>query len=281
MLDLDTALIFLFAVSAVDGLLAIAVWATQRHVTGLAMIAFALLAFSVAVGMISLTGVAGVTARNILFNLAQIMGCEGTAAFLGRRRLAWAPATVVAVTLVFWPAAQILLPEAQSLPLRVIVSAAIGMLIMARMAWLMLTDKTQSLALRLITVGCLAGIITLLLFRVHFAATTTWSSVTGQFSTQAWFVFGICIGANLLFFCLLTMVAARLSQELQRRNCELDKEIGIRTNVEAKLSQALNSELRLREDRRQFLHVLGHELNTPLAVISSSAQMIQRFSVWA
>ncbi len=67
----------------------------------------------------------------------------------------------------------------------------------------------------------------------------------------------------------------RLNDSLQASNRDLQEEVERRTRLQGEVSAALAAQLRLREERREFLRVLGHEIGTPLAVIDRSAEMIE------
>jgi signal transduction histidine kinase len=275
MLDLNTALFFLMVLTAMDGIIALLIWNAHRHMKGLAITAGGFLAFGIAVWMVPLTDIWLVTVRNTAFNLSQAMAAEGMAAFLEKPRLRWLPASVTAFSVLFWPLAQWLIPPDLSPQIRTIVSSLLSIAIMARIAWLMARDRTQTRLLRSVTLTCLCAIFVTLGSRLYDAATGPWSDAIFYSNQQAWFYFLICVEGNFLFFCMLTMVGERLSRDLRERNRELSREIEFRSRLQRDVSDALAVHLEQREERRRFLHILGHEIGTPLAVIDRAAEMLQ------
>lgn len=274
-LDLNTSLFFLLAFMVVDGITALLIWNSHRHMPGLAMIAGGFLTFSAAVWAMPASAVVLITVRNLLFNLSQVMVSEGMALFLNKPALPRALTAMAVFTLIFWPASQYFLPEPQSLPLRVIVACVIAMLGELRMAWLILRDRTQTRLWRVVTLISLCVLFAIMMTRLIQAATSSWTDMTTHSQAQAWFFFLTSIGVNFLFVCMLVMVGERLSHDLRDRNLTLSEEIEYRTQLQAKVSAALTEQLRLRDERRQFLHLLEHEIGTPLAIIDRSAEMIE------
>ena len=274
-LDLTTALVFLLAVTTMDGIIALLIWNAHRRMTGLTMTAAGLMSFGIAVWMVPATSLVLVTLRNSLFNLSQAMAAEGMAEFLDKPRLRWLPPAVLVFSLIFWPAAQLRIPETESPQIRTIVSSLISILLIARMFQLMLRDRGRTLLLRAVTLACLCALVATVGTRLYTAANGPWTDATFYSPSQAWFYFLICIEENFLFFCLLTMVGERLSRDLRVRNRDLSAEVEQRARLQTEISGALAKQVRLQEERRQFLHILGHEIDTPLAVIDRSAEMIQ------
>ncbi|MBF0095930.1 MAG: HAMP domain-containing histidine kinase [Magnetococcales bacterium] len=78
-----------------------------------------------------------------------------------------------------------------------------------------------------------------------------------------------------MFVCLLIMVGEKLSLLLRKRHQDLTEEMQLRTRLQTEIAAALDGQLRIREERQRFIHILGHEIGTPLAVIDRSAEMIQ------
>lgn len=274
-LDLPTAVAFLMAITALDGIIALTIWNAHRNIRGLATTASGFLAFGIAVYMLPVKSLLLVTVRNTLFNLSTAMAAEGMAQLLGRPGARWLPWSVALFSLIFWPLAQLYIPENLSAQIRTIVSSIISMLLLGWMTWLMLSDRQQTRLLRGVTLVCLAVMMITVGMRFHDAATEPFTEATFYSQQQAWFYFLLCLGSNFLFFCLLVMVGERLSRNLHERNLELREEVQLRGRLQAEVSAALAEHLELREERRRFLQVLGHEIGTPLAIIDRSAEMMQ------
>ncbi len=274
-LDLNTAIFFLMTVTAMDGLIALLVWNGHRNIQGLATTAGGFLAFGVAVWMLPAQSIPLVTLRNTLFNASQAMAAEGMAQLLNKPRLRWLPWVVILFSIIFWPVAQLYIPAHESVQVRTIVSSLLSILLIGRMLWLMLLEQNQTRLLHYVTLINQALMLLTVLKRLSQAAVVPWSGADFYSTEQAWFYFLLCIESNFMFVCLLIMVGEKLSWQLRKRNDDLSLEVQWRIRLQTEVSAALDEQLRNRDERRRFMHVLGHEIGTPLAVIDRSAELIQ------
>jgi len=69
---------------------------------------------------------------------------------------------------------------------------------------------------------------------------------------------------------------ARLERHIDARTLELRDEIRRRTALEDELRELLHQEQRIREEQRDFVAMVSHELRSPLAIIATLAQQIAR-----
>jgi len=225
--------------------------------------------------MIVVPGFASVTLRNLLFNVSQSLTCEGLALVLNQRPWRWTPWAAAAFTLVFWTASQLWLPEEQSLPLRVIASSLFTLLVDARMARLILADRIQSRLWRILILTFLAVLMISALVRMVISTLHFGEPLDVFNPQQGWFYFVISMGVNVLFLCILGAIGNRKAHSLQEHNQTLAQEIELQERLTEEATQALRQQARLYFRRRQFLRQLDHEINTPLAAIDRSAEMLE------
>ncbi|MBF0185075.1 MAG: HAMP domain-containing histidine kinase [Magnetococcales bacterium] len=274
-LDLNTAIFFLMAFTALDGLIALLIWNGHRQMQGLATIATGFLSFGVAVWMLPATTILWVTVRNTLFNVSQALATEGMAQLLGKPRLPWLPWLVAGFSLLFWPWALLYLPAEYTAQIRTIVSSLLSIILVGRMLWLMLQEKKQTRLLHYVTIANQCLMILTVLHRLYQVISTPWNDASFYSAEQAWFYFLLCLEANFMFVCQLIMVGENVARQLHQRHAELSSEVQLRSHLQRKIADALAEQLRIRAERHRFLQLLGHEISTPLAAIDRSAEMIQ------
>ena len=86
-------------------------------------------------------------------------------------------------------------------------------------------------------------------------------------SRRLWAALGLLAAVAGIF--LVALIERTLSAAISSRRHAADLGAANRT-----LEQALKTERRMVEDQRQFLHMLGHEVGTPLAIIDRAAEMV-------
>jgi signal transduction histidine kinase len=274
MLDLHTSLIFLIAVTVVDAIMAVLIWNAHRHLPGLDFIASGFLSFAIAVGLVSLLPDDAILARNLLFNLSQFLTSEGMARFLDQRSSRWYLLGATVFTLLFWPPAQSLLPPAESLQARILAACVVSIVAHGRLIWVVWQGQRQTRLWRSATLACLLAMLAVMVARLCQVATLPAAQLSRFPQNQAWFYFMVSVGVNALFLCNLVMIGERLARDLKLKNRELIREVERRTRMQATAAAALSEQFRLRDERRRFLRLLGHEIGTPLAIVDRSAEML-------
>ena len=86
-------------------------------------------------------------------------------------------------------------------------------------------------------------------------------------SRRLWAALGLLAAVAGIF--LVALIERSLASAIATRRHVADLAVANRT-----LEQALQTERRMVEDQRQFLHMLGHEVGTPLAIIDRAAEMV-------
>ena len=86
-------------------------------------------------------------------------------------------------------------------------------------------------------------------------------------SRRLWAALGLLAAVAGIF--LVALIERSLASAIDTRRHVADLAVANRT-----LEQALQTERRMVEDQRQFLHMLGHEVGTPLAIIDRAAEMV-------
>ncbi len=271
MLDIKTALTFVLFYAALDCVVWLLIWRTQRQLAGVGAIAGGYVLFALGLLLFPYRAPLGIVIANTLINVAQIQLADGFGQFLGQPRWRYAAGAVLIASLVFWTGAMIWFPDESAA--RIIASCVIALVAFVHMMRTLLRDRSQPRLLRIFT-GLGVGL--------HIAVTTARlvdaaidpSADIMRSPLQAWYLFEVGAITNFLFFCLLVMVGVRLARDLHRRNQELSREVTQRRSLQDKLSLTLETEVQLRSKQRQVLHIVSHEFRAPLAVIDHAADMI-------
>lgn len=255
MLDTQTALIFMVSVSAVNGLTSLILWKTQKNLPGLHLIAAGNLLIDVSLWFIDMSNAHVITLRNVLTILSQYLIVDGIAVFFGRPSRPKVLVAVVIASALFWEGIQAWDPN--QIGLRVLVATIITLAVMARAGLAAYGSSTPRGLARTFIIACLGVHAVVLVVRCAVSLIHHDQAYVLSPPVAGWFFLEITLIQTLLFFGILLLVGARLNERLQHQNA------------------TLAAERQVHDELRQFLHVLGHELHTPLAVIDSAAEMMQ------
>ncbi|MCR6632717.1 MAG: HAMP domain-containing histidine kinase [Magnetospirillum sp.] len=255
MADPKTALIFLISTSAVSGFVALLLWKLHKGLRGLGILAASNLLLCVSFATVIDRSPAGITVHNMLIVAAQFTLAEGILVFMGRRP-AWSLlAGLEVLTAALWAA--MLWAAPADLPLRVAAITVLTVFIFGRLLALMLRRRGDLGVPEWVIVTVLALHIVLLVARMAISLLHPDSQFVWSPALLGWAFLEMTLVTVLMFFAILLMVGGRLASDLQRQGA------------------ALATERRVKSELRQFLHMLGHELQTPLAVIARSAESVR------
>ncbi len=254
MLDPKTALIFLLSVSTINGLTALLLWKVHKGLNGLGILATSYLLTILTFATLIDRSVQGIVLHNVLAVAAEATMAEGALAFMGRRANYRLILGVSALTAVLWEIMLAVAPD--NLKLRIVAITIISVLIFGRGVVLMRMRKRRLDVAEIMVFGALSihivALITRMLVTVlHPDPNYGWSP-----EVMSWFFLELTLICVTLFFSILLMVGTRLARDLRQQ--------GI----------TLATERRMKSELRQFLHMLGHELRTPLSIMDRAIDTI-------
>lgn len=252
-LDYTTALVFLLTISMVNGLFALSLWRAKLRLPGLPLMALGYLLLVPAFLAMADRTPHLITLHNTLIVASQALLAEGIAAFFSHRSRLWAPVGLPLFTAVFWEIIQAWDPQAVTI--RVLIITVIMTLLYARAIVIML--RAHGAIPRTVLSCALGGQIVILVVRAAAALFSDDQSWVVSPSIQAWFLLELALMETISFYGVLLLVGGRLNQSLKEQ------------------STSLREERRAKSELRQVLHILGHELRDPLAVIANSAAIME------
>ncbi|HET6527105.1 HAMP domain-containing sensor histidine kinase [Sphingopyxis sp.] len=276
MMDLDTVLIVCFAIAGLQALAWIFVWRAWRHLYELRFLAAGFAAIALGLLLMILRGgepeAWAVVLANIVIKLGLVMLADGLARFLGQPRRAAIGIPLLVLYILSWTAAVGLDPA--NVAIRIHLSTLFTAVMMSVMILCLLRDRTQPASLRWIMIGFLAEYM--IASFVQSAIEPLGGGVSSPVlaDRHAWYLLQGSLFQIVFFACLLFMVSARLSADLQEKNEALSREITERRRLEARLGASIETERALRDEQSDFMRIVSHEFRTPLAIIRSSAEMI-------
>lgn len=254
-LDTPTALVFMLCVTTANCFIAFLLYKTQRGIPGLWMIASGHLLSTVSLFVIGADNPHLITLHNVLALPAQSMIAMGIAAFFGWRPRLWLPLGVAAFTLVFWETIQVLAPE--QVKARVVVATILLALPFAATGLLVRRSHSVAPVARNFMLACIVLHVLFLLGRAGLSLYHPDQRYVLSDPIRSIFFLEVTLTNTLFFYGILIIVGSYLSTDLQKQ------------------AESLAAERRVKAELRQFLHILGHELRTPLAVIGRAVEMIE------
>lgn len=277
MLDLTTIIVVLGVTATLQGVVWLFVWATQRRLYELRLIAAGSIAGALGMYLIILRGPAPapwhIVLDNLSINIGLVLIVIGLARFLNQPSYPAIGISCIVFTILFWPLALYFDPA--NVPIRVHATSGVTIVMMLAATWTMLNDRTQPKPLRIATIVILLGHATSCAVRSTLVAITPASIELPASNAQAWFFFEINLFMTALFLATLMMVGVRLASDLRQGHIELLREVTERRHLQEQLSASLQAEKGLREEQRQLLRMVSHEFRTPLAIVDRAAEMIE------
>lgn len=260
-LDPATGLVFLVTLTVVSGCTALALWRLHPHLHGLGILALGNLLTVPTFLSLMLRDVHGVTVHNTMAVACTATLAEGLSVFMGRPANPRFVLGATALTAVLWEAMLAVDPDA--LPLRVVAITALSLPIFGRCLWSMMRDgawRHLDVAKAMI-VGVLATHMLTLVVRMAIVLAHPDRQFARSDQMQGWFFLELTLVDTVLFFAVLMMVGSRLAHDLRQQ------------------SLALVTERHLKSELRQLLHMLGHELRTPLAIAGRTIDSVRTLLV--
>lgn len=273
-------LILMFIMTLLNAGVAAAIWFAYRHLAGVPAIALGFMvgACAAVAGLFYnpapgfLTGMTGFLPA-ILVNLSLPLCVRGLMIFLGVRPYRWLLPGCVAFTLIYWPLTLAINPAdgaLRSICGALVVATCFGSVV--PVLWRLRGDcgwlRYTLLPAIFIHVGVQGGWS---LYRVFLR----FEGVIDPRMFFPWTVIESALAHHLWFICVLAMLGSRLQGSLRRRNAELAHEVERRRHLEQQLAATLAAERQLHAEHRQLLHIVAHEVRTPLAGIDRAAEMLQ------
>jgi len=273
-------LILLFIMTLLNATVAAAIWVAYRHLAGVPVIAlgFIIGACAAIAGVFYnpapgfRTGMTGFLPA-LLINLSLPLCVWGLMIFLGARPYRWLLPGCVCFTVIYWPLTLAINPADGAL------RSICGALVLATCLGSVVP------ALRGLRGDCGWLRYTLLpAIFIHVGVQVGWSlyriilRLDGVIDPRMffpWTVIESALAHHLWFVCVLAMLGSRLRGSLRRRNAELAHEVERRRHLEQQLAATLAAERQLLAEHRQLLHIVAHEVRTPLAGIDRAAEMLQ------
>ncbi|WP_372393869.1 HAMP domain-containing sensor histidine kinase (plasmid) [Azospirillum sp. HJ39] len=274
--DSKTILFVYLTLAVINSTVSAIVWFQNRHLHGVPDIAAAYILGGIGLTIQSLLPAPAspfaLFTANLLVNLSHGLGVNGLGIFLGGPSRLWLPAFCLLFTILVWPPALYFLPDERGLRI-----AAATVVTVVTFGYLIAVISNGSGAHRWVRriVGALTVVhIGFALMRGWWALQGLPPSIHANAPLDVLSALESVVYANTLFVCFLVMVGARLNDDLRARNQVLSDEIDRRLRLERQLSSALATEVRLRAEQQQLIHIVGHEIRSPLAGIDRAAEML-------
>ncbi len=277
---MNILLIMLFIMTMLNATISAAIWAAYRHLAGVPLIAGGFIAGAMAAiaGIFYnpapgfLTGMTGY-APALLISASVPLCINGVMIFLGFSPRRWLLPFSVIFTAIYWPLMLLINPADGAL--RSICGATVQAVCFGSLVPALWQRRGDCCWLRYTLLPAIL---------IHFAIQGGWSTyriilrLGGVIDPRMffpWTVIESAIAHHLWFICFLTMLGARLQYSLRQRNGELAHEVEHRRHLEQQLAATLAAERQLHSEHRQLLHIVAHEIRTPLAGIDRATEMLQ------
>lgn len=275
-LDAKTVTFVYFILAIINSAISAAVSLNNRHLRGVPEIAAAYIVggFGLAIHSLSagLASPVALFAANLLVSVSHGLGVNGLGVFLHRPDRRWLPISCAVYTILVWPPALYFAPDDRGLRI-----AAATLVTLVTFGYLLAVirhgSRSGRWARRLI--GALTvGHIAFALARAYWSLQGLPPSIGANAPIDVWSALESIVFSNTLFLCFLAMVGSRLNDDLRARNQALSDEITRGLRLERQLSSALANEVRLRAEQQQLIHIIGHEIRSPLAGIDRAAELL-------
>lgn len=277
---MNTVLILLFTMTMLNAAMSAAIWWTNRHLAGVPLIAqgFIFAALAAIVGIFYdpapgfLTGMTGF-APALMISASVPLCVNGVMVFLGAPPRRWLVPFSVFFTAIYWPVALWINPADGAL--RSVCACCLGLICFGPALPFLWRLRGDCGWLRYTLLPAIV---------LHLGIDTGWSlyrlvlRLDGVIDPRMffpWTVLEAAIAHHLWFICFLAMLGTRLQYSLRQRNDELAREVEHRRHLEQQLAARLAAERQLHAEHRQLLHIVAHEIRTPLVGIDRAAEMLQ------
>lgn len=255
MLDLVTSNIFMVALSIVINIITFLLWRVHRNLRGLAEISIGCFALAVAFIFLVVRTPHMITIGNMTLFFAAAMVAEGIAVFVGSPSLRKMVLTLTAFVALFWEIIQIIDPA--NVTIRVVVMDFLLIITSTWTVWVVVRHDRQFGITYSWLLGTLLVHVVVLLARMALSVLSRDPNFVLSSAIQPWFLLECAMVMTIILFSIMIMVGSRLNEELNQR------------------TQSLAAERRVHGQLKEFLSMLGHELQTPLVVIERSAELSQ------
>lgn len=254
-LDTPTALVFMLCITTANSFIAFLLYKTQRNVPGLWMIATGHLILTLSLFLIGATNPHLISLHNTLALPGQCLIAIGITTFFGQRPRLWIPLVMAVFTLVSWEIILWVAPD----QIKIRVAVATILLVLPFLDALRAIRHSDNVApvARNFMVSCLILHVLVLLGRCALSLSHPDQNYVLSDPMRSIFFLEVTVLNTLFFYGVLIIVGSFLSKDLQQK------------------AESLAAERRVKAELRQFLHILGHELRTPLAVIGRAVEMIE------
>jgi two-component system, OmpR family, sensor kinase len=274
----DTKTIFFVYVvlAIINSIAAAVVWIENRHLRGVPEISAAYILSGIGLAIQSVAAAPAtplmIFFANLLLNLSLGLCVNGFGIFLGRANRIWLPVSCAVFTILVWPPALYFALENRSIR---IAAATVVTLVTFGYLTVAISQSRNTLGWAGRVIGLLSvGHMGFILVRGYWALQDIPSYIDANAPLDVWTALESIIFSNSLFIGFLAMVGSRLNHDLRARNQVLSDEIVRRLTLERQLSSALATEMRLRSEQQQLIHIVGHEIRSPLAGIDRAAELL-------
>lgn len=245
----------MLCVTTANCFIAFLLYTTQRSIPGLWMIASGHLLSTLSLFFIGADNPHLISLHNVLALPAQSMIAAGISMFFGRKPHLWVPLGIAILTLAFWETIQWFAPE--QIKARVVVATVLLALPFVATGLIIRRSHSVAPVARNFMLGCIVLHVLFLLGRCGLSLYHPDQGYVLSDPIRSVFFLEVTLTNTLFFYGILIIVGSYLSTDLQKK------------------AETLAAERQVKAELRQFLHILGHELRTPLAVIGRAVEMIE------
>lgn len=253
MMDLITSTLFVQVLSILNCTTTFLLWRAHRQLRGLAEISIGSFALAAAFIFLAVRTPHMITIGNTALFFAVAMVTEGITVFVGSPSLRWIILALTAFVVLFWEVIQIVDPA--NVVIRVVVMTLMLIAIYAWTVWVAVRHDRQFGITRSWLIGAMLVHIAVLLARMALSLLNVDPNFVLSSAIQPWFLLENAVVMTISLFSVMIMVGTRLNEDLNQR------------------TQSLAAERRMHGQLKEFLSMLGHELQTPLTVIERSAEL--------
>lgn len=275
-LDTKTIYFLYFLFTILNSSISVFVWIQNRHLRGIPEISCAYIIGGIGLVIQSVavtpTSPLALFAANLLVNFSHGLGVNGLGVFFGRKNRLWLPISAVVFTILVWPPALYFVPEDRAL--RIAAATVVTLVSFGYLLIVIGRGRRANRWVRRIVSALTIGHIMFGLARAYKAQQGLPPGIDTNAPLDIWSALDSFVFANTLFVGFLVMVGSRLNDDLRARNGILSDEIARRQALERQLTSALATEVRMRSEQQKLIHIIGHEIRSPLAGIDRATELL-------